>query len=115
MGGFGSGTNLSNQGPPRHRAHLAPANHCRYDRVQCLRIFDDSLQDLRNRGQQLPINAEEVLEEMQQRHNDFHLDDTPFNGLSDLLDAAVQEGWIEASGRRNVITRARLSAMWFRT
>ena len=35
MGGFGSGTNLSNQGPPRHRAHLAPANHCRYDRVQC--------------------------------------------------------------------------------
>lgn len=34
-GCVGSGTNLFNQGPPRHRAHLAPANHSRYDRVQC--------------------------------------------------------------------------------
>eukprot|EP00435_Cladocopium_sp_Y103_P048040 s1152_g14.t1 len=88
-------------GPPRHKAHLAPANSYHYDRLESLRLFDDCLQDICNRGLRadLPIRASVILDEMYQRDSHFRICDTPFRDFSELLDEAADEGLVKVNRR----------------
>lgn len=97
--------------PPRHKAHLAPANSYYYDQFQSLRIFDDCLQDMCNRGLKtdLPIRASVFLDEMYQRDSHFRMCDTPFRDFSELLDAAEKEGLVKVnrSGSQEYISKVK--------